>query len=209
MHQQLLIPKKNGRTASLIWKNAQLVNSRPCKVIISKAYVPLLINNQISEFRLSRAFLGSWWEIKWSLSAWFSFAPTEVLFWISFSDYRTQFLKAVNTGLGSSSTRGLWIDSCYAHCQSGSVSTWLNDKSPEVGDTVMTSISSFYLPFSTIYNLILIASAFLLILVFTAENGKGCWRLVLRPKCRGKNRLPLPLQPYLCQCWFWIVRAVS
>ncbi|KAG6737036.1 hypothetical protein POTOM_059996 [Populus tomentosa] len=49
-------------------------------------------------------------------------------------NYRTQFLKAVNTGLGSSTSRGLWINSCYAHCQSGSVSTWLADKSPVVGN---------------------------------------------------------------------------
>ncbi|KAJ6327653.1 hypothetical protein OIU78_014505 [Salix suchowensis] len=51
-------------------------------------------------------------------------------------NYRTQFLKAVNIGLGTSS-RGLWINSCYAHCQSGSVSTWLADKSPVVGNTKM------------------------------------------------------------------------
>ncbi|KAJ8773921.1 hypothetical protein K2173_009352 [Erythroxylum novogranatense] len=51
--------------------------------------------------------------------------------------YRQQFLRAVNTGLGSSSSKGLFINSCYAHCQSGSQVTWFSDKSPVVSNTKM------------------------------------------------------------------------
>ena len=121
-----------------------------------------------------------------------------------FSDYRTQFLKAVNIGLGTSS-RGLWINSCYAHCQSGSVTTWLADKSPVVGNTVMKIITSVSLLFrSPLHFYWSFAGCFL-----TAENGKGSWRLVLWSKCFRENWLPLPLQPYLRQYWFRVMRAVT
>uniref|UniRef100_A0A2P2IIC1 Pectin acetylesterase n=1 Tax=Rhizophora mucronata TaxID=61149 RepID=A0A2P2IIC1_RHIMU len=52
-------------------------------------------------------------------------------------DYRMQFLSAINTGIGNSTSKGLFIDSCYAHCQSGSQATWLSDKSTEVDNTKM------------------------------------------------------------------------
>lgn len=61
-----------------------------------------------------------------------------------FSDFRMQFLSAVNAGLGSSSSKGLYINSCHAHCQSGSLATWLSDKSPVLGNTVKTTISSIF-----------------------------------------------------------------
>ncbi|CAN1299243.1 Pectin acetylesterase 7 [Linum perenne] len=50
--------------------------------------------------------------------------------------FRTQFLSAVNTGLGNSTTssRGLFINSCYAHCQSGSALTWAG-KGPILDNT--------------------------------------------------------------------------
>ncbi|CAN1779655.1 Pectin acetylesterase 7 [Linum perenne] len=50
--------------------------------------------------------------------------------------FRAQFLSAVNTGLGNSTTssRGLFINSCYAHCQSGSALTWAG-KGPILANT--------------------------------------------------------------------------
>ncbi|OAY29987.1 pectin acetylesterase 7 [Manihot esculenta] len=50
-------------------------------------------------------------------------------------DFRTQFLNALSTGAGSKPSNGVFINSCYAHCQSGSVATWFADKSPVVGNT--------------------------------------------------------------------------
>ncbi|KAJ9134920.1 hypothetical protein P3X46_032160 [Hevea brasiliensis] len=50
-------------------------------------------------------------------------------------DYRLQFLSALNTGAGSNPSNGYFIDSCYAHCQSGSATVWLADKSPVVANT--------------------------------------------------------------------------
>ncbi|KAF9626752.1 hypothetical protein IFM89_038970 [Coptis chinensis] len=43
--------------------------------------------------------------------------------------YRLEFLNAL-TGLGSSASRGMFINSCYAHCQSEMQETWLRDDSP-------------------------------------------------------------------------------
>lgn len=56
---------------------------------------------------------------------------------VLFSDFRTQFLNALSTGAGSKPSNGVFINSCYAHCQSGSVATWFADKSPVVGNTVI------------------------------------------------------------------------
>ncbi|KAA8521048.1 hypothetical protein F0562_011799 [Nyssa sinensis] len=51
-------------------------------------------------------------------------------------DYRMQFLRAL-AGLGPSSSRGLFINSCYAHCQTGTQETWLRDDSPVLGGTTI------------------------------------------------------------------------
>ncbi|XP_038878207.1 pectin acetylesterase 8-like isoform X2 [Benincasa hispida] len=44
-------------------------------------------------------------------------------------DFRVQFLSALN-GIGNSLSRGLFIDSCYAHCQTEMQETWLREDSP-------------------------------------------------------------------------------
>ncbi|THU74015.1 hypothetical protein C4D60_Mb04t28900 [Musa balbisiana] len=44
-------------------------------------------------------------------------------------EFRLEFLNAVN-GLGTPSSRGLFINSCYAHCQSEMQETWLLPNSP-------------------------------------------------------------------------------
>ncbi|KAK8614330.1 hypothetical protein V6N13_122691 [Hibiscus sabdariffa] len=50
-------------------------------------------------------------------------------------DYRTTFLLAINrAGVLSSPTKGMFIDSCYAHCQIGKQITWSSDSSPVVGN---------------------------------------------------------------------------
>ncbi|KAF2316095.1 hypothetical protein GH714_040996 [Hevea brasiliensis] len=50
-------------------------------------------------------------------------------------NFRLQFLNALSIGAGSKPSNGLFINSCYAHCQSGSAATWLADKSPVLGNT--------------------------------------------------------------------------
>ncbi|KAA0040176.1 pectin acetylesterase 8-like isoform X1 [Cucumis melo var. makuwa] len=49
-------------------------------------------------------------------------------------DFRVQFLSAL-TGVGSSLSRGLFIDSCYAHCQTEMQETWLRSDSPMLSKT--------------------------------------------------------------------------
>ncbi|XP_062147233.1 pectin acetylesterase 8-like [Alnus glutinosa] len=51
-------------------------------------------------------------------------------------DFRLQFLSALN-GLGTSSSRGLFIDSCYAHCQTETQEKWLGTDSPLLGRTTI------------------------------------------------------------------------
>jgi hypothetical protein len=52
-----------------------------------------------------------------------------------FSEFRLQFLSAVN-GLRASSSKGLFVDSCYAHCQTEMQETWLRTDSPLLDRTV-------------------------------------------------------------------------
>ncbi|XP_022942524.1 pectin acetylesterase 8-like [Cucurbita moschata] len=49
-------------------------------------------------------------------------------------DFRDKFLNALN-GFGHPSSRGLFIDSCYAHCQTEMQETWLRADSPEISNT--------------------------------------------------------------------------
>lgn len=59
-------------------------------------------------------------------------------------DFRTGFLSAL-TGLGSSSSRGMFIDSCYAHCQSEMQETWLRNDSPVLNKiTIAKAVGDWY-----------------------------------------------------------------
>lgn len=60
-------------------------------------------------------------------------SPTQLS---TMQDFRTQFLSALN-GLGTSSSRGLFIDSCYSHCQTEMQETWLRDDSPLLARTTI------------------------------------------------------------------------
>ncbi|GAB4834848.1 Pectin acetylesterase 8 [Ancistrocladus abbreviatus] len=51
-------------------------------------------------------------------------------------EFRLEFLAAL-TGLGWSSSRGLFINSCYAHCQSEMQETWLRNDSPLLNKTTI------------------------------------------------------------------------
>ncbi|KAL8536627.1 hypothetical protein ACS0TY_011995 [Phlomoides rotata] len=45
--------------------------------------------------------------------------------------FRLEFMRAI-TGLGTSASRGLFINSCYAHCQTEMQETWLRADSPKL-----------------------------------------------------------------------------
>lgn len=47
--------------------------------------------------------------------------------------YRTEFLNIFN-GLGGSSSRGYFINSCYAHCQTETQETWFANDSPKLSN---------------------------------------------------------------------------
>ncbi|KAK2636689.1 hypothetical protein Ddye_031481 [Dipteronia dyeriana] len=58
--------------------------------------------------------------------------------------FRLQFLNAVS-GLGSSTSRGLFVNSCYSHCQTGMQETWLGADSPMLGNsTIAKAVGDWY-----------------------------------------------------------------
>ncbi|KAL2348777.1 hypothetical protein Fmac_002777 [Flemingia macrophylla] len=50
--------------------------------------------------------------------------------------FRTEFLRAL-TVLGNSSSKGMFIDSCYTHCQTEMQETWLRSDSPMLAKTTI------------------------------------------------------------------------
>ncbi|GAB4857954.1 Pectin acetylesterase 8 [Ancistrocladus abbreviatus] len=58
--------------------------------------------------------------------------------------FRGEFLSALSS-LGSSSSRGMFINSCYAHCQSGMQETWLRSDSPLLdGTSIAKAVGDWY-----------------------------------------------------------------
>ncbi|XP_061352231.1 pectin acetylesterase 8-like [Gastrolobium bilobum] len=50
--------------------------------------------------------------------------------------FRMEFIKALSV-LGNSSTKGMFIDSCYAHCQTEIQETWFGSGSPQLANTTI------------------------------------------------------------------------
>lgn len=58
--------------------------------------------------------------------------------------YRTEFLNTFD-GLGASSSRGYFINSCYSHCQTETQETWLASDSPKLSDkTIAKAIGDWF-----------------------------------------------------------------
>ncbi|KMZ72025.1 pectin acetylesterase, family CE13 [Zostera marina] len=59
--------------------------------------------------------------------------------------FRSDFLKAVEN-VGRSSSKGMFIDSCYAHCQSGTQETWFAGGSPVVAkSSISKAVGDWYM----------------------------------------------------------------
>lgn len=56
-------------------------------------------------------------------------------FYMYFADFRLQFLSAIG-GASNSPLNGMFIDSCYLHCQTEMQETWLMPDSPLLSKTV-------------------------------------------------------------------------
>ncbi|KAK7250715.1 hypothetical protein RIF29_33327 [Crotalaria pallida] len=50
--------------------------------------------------------------------------------------FRMEFLKALSA-IGNSSSKGMFIDSCYIHCQTEAQETWLHSDAPQLGNTTV------------------------------------------------------------------------
>lgn len=59
-----------------------------------------------------------------------------------FADFRTEFLGAIG-GVQSSASKGYFINSCYAHCQTEMQETWLRADSPVLDGKVRCFLLSF------------------------------------------------------------------
>ncbi|KAL3498104.1 hypothetical protein ACH5RR_040836 [Cinchona calisaya] len=58
--------------------------------------------------------------------------------------FRLEFLSALN-GLGTSSSRGLFINGCYAHCQTEMQETWFRNDSPRLSNkTIAKAVGDWF-----------------------------------------------------------------
>ncbi|XP_058769065.1 pectin acetylesterase 8-like [Vicia villosa] len=51
-------------------------------------------------------------------------------------DFRTEFLKAISV-VSNSPSKGMFIDGCYSHCQTGMQETWMRNDSPVLANTTI------------------------------------------------------------------------
>lgn len=111
------------------------------------------------------------------------------------AEFRQQFMSVVS-GVSNSPARGMFIDACYAHCQTGTQETWLRADSPVLGNTVRAHSFIIKLSFCNHW--------FIDLLSLLAVDCKGSWRLVFQQEQLPEDRLCLPLQPHLSQsCFRW------
>ncbi|WCJ28988.1 Pectinacetylesterase family protein [Euphorbia peplus] len=95
--------------------------------VLNSAYDSWQIKNILAPSAVDKK--GSWKACKLDLK---KCSPNQLQF---VQAYRAEFLNALNSGAGSKPGNGYFINSCYAHCQSGSAAVWLADKSPVVSNT--------------------------------------------------------------------------
>ncbi|KAJ9536831.1 hypothetical protein OSB04_029564 [Centaurea solstitialis] len=96
--------------------------------LINAAYDSWQVKNILAPGVADRK--GTWRECKLDITK-CSSAQLNIL-----QGYRLEFLKAL-TGFGNSPSRGMFINSCYSHCQTGIQETWLRDDSPLLGNTTI------------------------------------------------------------------------
>lgn len=123
------------------------------------------------------------------------------------SGYRLGFLRALYA-LGPSSSRGYFINSCYAHCQTEVQETWYRADSPKLANKVIHSLN--YLTCSFNFLLALIICSVLSCRttdcaknVSSADNSQSTRRLVLWQKSIPEDWLPISLWQNLSQPCFW------
>ncbi|KAH9687756.1 Pectin acetylesterase 8 [Citrus sinensis] len=81
---------------------------------------------------------GTWHSCKLDIN---NCSPTQLQ---TMQSFRTQFLNAL-AGLGISSSRGMFIDACYAHCQTEMQETWLRTDSPVLGkSSIAKAVGDWY-----------------------------------------------------------------
>lgn len=61
------------------------------------------------------------------------------------TDFRSEFLGAVSA-IGNSSSKGMFINTCYTHCQSEDQSAWFGKPTSKLYDKVKCSFTC-YIPF--------------------------------------------------------------
>lgn len=108
--------------------------------------------------------------------------------WIAIG-FRNQVLNAVR-GFSMSRQNGLFINSCFAHCQTERQDTWFADDSPVVGNKVhlMCPLLCVIWEMDKSFDLNMIAG-----------NCHSCGRLVFRSCSCEEHRLSLPLWQKLSQ----------
>ncbi|KAI3804558.1 hypothetical protein L1987_26192 [Smallanthus sonchifolius] len=109
--------------------------------LINAAYDSWQVKNILAPGVADRK--GTWRECKLDITK-CSSAQLNIL-----QGYRQEFLKAL-TGFDNSPSRGMFINSCYSHCQTGIQETWLRNDSPLLGNTTIAkAVGDWYYERST------------------------------------------------------------
>ncbi|CAI0441981.1 unnamed protein product [Linum tenue] len=120
---------------------------RPSLNVIQQVRTPVFLLNAAYDYWQIRNILapadadphGSWNACKLEIS---SCSPLQIK---TMQAFRMQFLKTLMSKSGNSTSRGLYIDSCYSHCQTEFQATWYMADSPVLGKTkIATAVGGWF-----------------------------------------------------------------
>ncbi|CAL1373828.1 unnamed protein product [Linum trigynum] len=115
--------------------------------VIQQVRTPVFLLNAAYDYWQIRNILapadadpsGSWNACKLDIS---NCSPLQIK---TMQAFRMQFLKTLMSKSGNSTARGLYIDSCYAHCQTEFQETWYMADSPVLGRTkIATAVGEWF-----------------------------------------------------------------
>ncbi|KAI3680006.1 hypothetical protein L2E82_50743 [Cichorium intybus] len=106
--------------------------------VINTAYDAYQVQNILAPLKADRH--GSWSTCKSNIS---NCSPTQLK---RLQDFRSDFIKTLRSGMGkskfNSTSRGLFINSCYSHCQTGNQINWLGDPASKLDNKAIAEVVS-------------------------------------------------------------------
>ncbi|KAJ0566118.1 putative pectinacetylesterase/NOTUM [Helianthus annuus] len=115
-----------------------LPNIKTPVFVINSAYDSYQVQNILAPEKADKH--DSWSACKLNIS---NCSPTQLK---RLQDFRSDFIKTLRSGMGrsvsNSTSRGMFINSCYSHCQTGNQINWLGDPASKLDNKAIAEVVS-------------------------------------------------------------------